>query len=260
MRGRNRTPKARGYPKRPETQRKGCGGYGRGRSVGAPNRVMGEPTRGAGPNPSVAVDHPGTRGGGGEGCSYEEQLVDEVRRWVRDQSKKGGRKGAGASAANKGPPRGFQPITKTFKGAFTRNRRCPRHDVHPPPPQALTIDTFPLGVRTDARDHPCVHACVDAGPTTPVPQMMFGFGDAEKPHHSSVELMEQLIIEHVALLASRCVEHDLEGNKSGGKLGAEELLFELRKDHKRFGRAMELLAMHEEIKEAKKSMDDPLKK
>mmetsp|Transcript_5323 Transcript_5323/g.13919 ORF Transcript_5323/g.13919 Transcript_5323/m.13919 type:complete len:91 (+) Transcript_5323:437-709(+) len=85
--------------------------------------------------------------------------------------------------------------------------------------------------------------------------MMYGFGDSQKPLQASMDLVESIVIEHVAALASRCVEREFANPK--GKLTAEDILFEIRKDSKKRSRCDELLRLHEEIKEAKKSYDKP---
>jgi transcription initiation factor TFIID subunit 13 len=90
--------------------------------------------------------------------------------------------------------------------------------------------------------------------TRELKMMMFGFGDSENPLNASVELMDDLVTEYITEMTCKAMRV---ANKRG-KLQTEDLVFLIRKDRKKFARAAELLRMNDEIKKARRMLDDDL--
>ena len=92
-----------------------------------------------------------------------------------------------------------------------------------------------------------------------LPQMMYGFGDAKEPLLESIDCLESLVFERMAVLVARCVENGTASaaNQDKVKISAEDLLFEIRKDKRKHNRCQELLRLNEEIKQAKKQYEKP---
>jgi len=81
-----------------------------------------------------------------------------------------------------------------------------------------------------------------------LPQMMFGFGDVQDPDPKTVELVQDLVFEFMEEMTYKAQEV----SAKPGKLQTEDLIFAIRKDNKKNARAVELLAMNEELKQARK--------
>jgi transcription initiation factor TFIID subunit 13 len=93
--------------------------------------------------------------------------------------------------------------------------------------------------------------------------MMFGFGDDRHPQTETVELLEDMVIDYVRQLlqkAQEVSEHRELGSKKAGKAKVRDrdLLFVLRKDRRRYERAVELLEVWKEVKAARSSGDATL--
>mmetsp|Transcript_22774 Transcript_22774/g.54520 ORF Transcript_22774/g.54520 Transcript_22774/m.54520 type:complete len:144 (+) Transcript_22774:164-595(+) len=82
--------------------------------------------------------------------------------------------------------------------------------------------------------------------------MMYGFGDSEHPLQRTVDLVEDILIEYITEFVHTAMDH---ASKTG-KVQKEDLLFQIRKDPRKFNRAMELLMMDERIKEARRCIED----
>merc|ERR1712228_904236 len=90
--------------------------------------------------------------------------------------------------------------------------------------------------------------------------MMFGFGDSSAPLTQSVQLMEDMVTDYLQQLlhkASEACEHRQRLQRRGAdstnapKVREKDLLFVLRKDHRRLRRVQELLEVYEDQKEAR---------
>ncbi|XP_010522819.1 PREDICTED: transcription initiation factor TFIID subunit 13 [Tarenaya hassleriana] len=81
--------------------------------------------------------------------------------------------------------------------------------------------------------------------------MMYGFGDDPNPLPESVALVEDIVVEYVTDLTHKA--QDI-GSKRG-KLLVDDFLYLIRKDLPKLNRCRELLAMQEELKQARKAFD-----
>ncbi|KAL2934835.1 Transcription initiation factor TFIID subunit 13 [Bienertia sinuspersici] len=81
--------------------------------------------------------------------------------------------------------------------------------------------------------------------------MMYGYGDDQNPLPESVALVEDIVVEYVTDLVHKA--QDVASKR--GKLLTEDFLFLIRKDLPKLNRATELLAMNEELKQARKAFD-----
>eukprot|EP00884_Botryococcus_braunii_P016965 jgi/Botrbrau1/3952/Bobra.0365s0027.1 len=82
-----------------------------------------------------------------------------------------------------------------------------------------------------------------------LPMMMYGYGDAETPYEETVELVEDILVEYIVSLMMKATEV---ASGPNGKILVDDILFLLRKDTRKYARAMELLEMNEVITKAKK--------
>jgi len=84
--------------------------------------------------------------------------------------------------------------------------------------------------------------------------MMYGFGDVKEPRDESVQVLQEIALEYIdgmSLLASSI--------STDTTLKAEDIVFAIRKDQKKFGRAVELLAADQNIKATRKQFAAPFK-
>ncbi|XP_021768781.1 transcription initiation factor TFIID subunit 13-like [Chenopodium quinoa] len=81
--------------------------------------------------------------------------------------------------------------------------------------------------------------------------MMYGYGDDQNQLPESVALVEDIVVEYVTDLAHKA--QDVASKR--GRLMIEDFLFIIRKDYPKLNRATELLAMNEELKQARKAFD-----
>ncbi|XP_074306238.1 transcription initiation factor TFIID subunit 13-like [Silene latifolia] len=81
--------------------------------------------------------------------------------------------------------------------------------------------------------------------------MMYGYGDDRNPLPETVALVEDIVVEYVTDLVHKA--QDIATKR--GKLLTEDFLFLIRKDMPKLNRCTELLAMNEELKEARKAFE-----
>ncbi|XP_013681499.2 transcription initiation factor TFIID subunit 13 isoform X3 [Brassica napus] len=81
--------------------------------------------------------------------------------------------------------------------------------------------------------------------------MMYGFGDEQNPLPETVALVEDIVVEYVTDLTHKAQEI---GTKRG-RLLVDDFLYLIRKDLPKLNRCRELLAMQEELKQARKAFD-----
>jgi transcription initiation factor TFIID subunit 13 len=81
--------------------------------------------------------------------------------------------------------------------------------------------------------------------------MMYGFGDAPQTLPSTVDLMEEMVLEYIMGITQRA--GDL--GRKRGRFRTEDLIFLVRKDPKRYARIEELLYMNEELKRARRAFE-----
>ncbi|KMT09938.1 hypothetical protein BVRB_5g121550 [Beta vulgaris subsp. vulgaris] len=81
--------------------------------------------------------------------------------------------------------------------------------------------------------------------------MMYGYGDDQNPLPESVALVEDIVVEYVTDLVYKA--QDVASKR--GKLLTEDFMFLIRKDLPKLNRCTELLAMNEELKQARKAFD-----
>lgn len=103
---------------------------------------------------------------------------------------------------------------------------------------------------------------------------MYGFGDDQNPYTESVDLLEDLVIEFITETTHRyfffifiyfiCA---LQMNEflylirameigRTGRVQVEDIVFLVRKDHRKYARVKDLLTMNEELKRARKAFDE----
>ncbi|CAK0780214.1 hypothetical protein CVIRNUC_004972 [Coccomyxa viridis] len=87
-----------------------------------------------------------------------------------------------------------------------------------------------------------------------LPTMMYGYGDTRNHYQATVDLVEDITIEYATALTQSAMDRTSTGK--AGKLQAEDVLFVVRKDPKKFARGMQLLQLNEEIKSAKKVFEE----
>ena len=83
--------------------------------------------------------------------------------------------------------------------------------------------------------------------------MMYGFGDCEAPLPETVALVESIVIDYVTDLVHRA---SALARKRGARVAKEDVMHILRRDPRKYGRALELLQLHADIEAAKKSATD----
>ena len=81
--------------------------------------------------------------------------------------------------------------------------------------------------------------------------MMYGFGDAPQTLPSTVDLMEEMVLEYIVGITQRAGEL----GRKRGRFRTEDLIFLVRKDPKRYARIEELLYMNEELKRARRAFE-----
>ncbi|KJE93393.1 hypothetical protein CAOG_04186 [Capsaspora owczarzaki ATCC 30864] len=82
--------------------------------------------------------------------------------------------------------------------------------------------------------------------------MMYGFGDSVDPQPESADLLEDVVLEYIGDL---CKKASVLAS-SRGQLQTEDFINIIRRDPKKYGRVRELLVMHEEIKRARRAVDE----
>lgn len=82
--------------------------------------------------------------------------------------------------------------------------------------------------------------------------MMYGFGDAAVPVQATVDLVEDTLVEYIRDVVFKAMDNSLQH----GKIALEDILHLVRKDNRKFHRVRELLYMNEELKKARKGLED----
>jgi len=82
---------------------------------------------------------------------------------------------------------------------------------------------------------------------------LYGFGDAKNPYKETVELVEKLVVDYI----TETTQAALDIGKPN-KITLEDITYVIRKDKRKATRAKELLHLNEEIKRARKGIDDAL--
>eukprot|EP01127_Copromyxa_protea_P005471 TRINITY_DN1539_c0_g1_i2.p1 TRINITY_DN1539_c0_g1~~TRINITY_DN1539_c0_g1_i2.p1 ORF type:complete len:102 (-),score=24.18 TRINITY_DN1539_c0_g1_i2:141-446(-) len=80
-----------------------------------------------------------------------------------------------------------------------------------------------------------------------LPKMMYGFGDVEHPDPESVALLEEITVEYITAVTRKAATV---GSKKGS-LQPEDIVYVVRKDPKKYARAIELLKVNDEVKRMK---------
>lgn len=81
--------------------------------------------------------------------------------------------------------------------------------------------------------------------------MMYGFGDDKNPYTESVDMLEDLVIQFIKETTLKAME-----TGRSGRVQVEDIIFLIRKDHKKYSRVKELLTMNEELRKARKAFDE----
>lgn len=94
--------------------------------------------------------------------------------------------------------------------------------------------------------------------------MMYGFGDDIQPLQETLDLVEDIVLGYANTLLHKAMDSAAMRGKlrrqgapgAGAAVGAEDILFLVRKDPKKYARAKELLIMDEEIRKARQVVED----
>ncbi|KAL9263727.1 Transcription initiation factor TFIID subunit 13-like protein [Drosera capensis] len=81
--------------------------------------------------------------------------------------------------------------------------------------------------------------------------MMYGYGDDPNPLPETVALVEDIVVEYVTDMVHKA--QDIASKR--GRLLTEDFLYLIRKDMPKLNRCQELLAMNEELKQARKAFE-----
>lgn len=87
--------------------------------------------------------------------------------------------------------------------------------------------------------------------TKEIRYMMYGFGDVKNPRHDTAELVEAYMLDYLRTLLTNTMNMA----KIKGKTKTEDLLWMLRHDRIKYTRVKDLLAINEELKNARKLVD-----
>ncbi|PSC70449.1 transcription initiation factor TFIID subunit 13-like [Micractinium conductrix] len=162
--------------------------------------------------------------------------------------KKATKKAGGAAAAKKaaGGGDGDVPPAKRAKAAETKaakaDAKTTKQEEEPAQPEAFNMKgqlTRDLAV------------------------MLYGFGDDLQPLPETLDLVEDVVLDYATTLLHKAMDSAAVRGKlrrpgapgAGAAVGPEDILFLVRKDHKKYARAKELLIMDEEIKKARQVAD-----
>ena len=81
--------------------------------------------------------------------------------------------------------------------------------------------------------------------------MIYGFGDDQNPYTDSVDIPEDLVIDFITEMT-----HKVMSIGRQARVQAEDIVFLIRKDPRKFARVKDLLTMNEELKCARKAFDE----
>ncbi|KCZ82426.1 hypothetical protein H312_00084 [Anncaliia algerae PRA339] len=84
-----------------------------------------------------------------------------------------------------------------------------------------------------------------------VASMMFGYGDAKTPRHDTTMAVHDYTLGYIKALLVKT--HNMA--KIKGKTKADDLMYYLKRDKKKYNRVKELLKISEEVKIARKLYD-----
>jgi len=80
--------------------------------------------------------------------------------------------------------------------------------------------------------------------------MMYGFGDSKHPLDATVSLVEDIVVEYITDLVHRAAHL---ARKRGARMSREDVMHVLRRDPRKYGRALHLLQTQSEQNEALRS-------
>ncbi|KAI9341440.1 transcription initiation factor IID, 18kD subunit-domain-containing protein [Obelidium mucronatum] len=90
--------------------------------------------------------------------------------------------------------------------------------------------------------------------TKEIRQIMYGYGDVLNPAEDTAEVMEDMLLMFMEDLCTKAVQ-----SSSNGRIKMTDLTYVLRKDPKKLGRVLELIALEKELNKARSSLgNDPL--
>ena len=88
--------------------------------------------------------------------------------------------------------------------------------------------------------------------TNDIRALLFGFGeDSDEVYKETIDLIEELVSDFVIKTAREAADIG-----RPGKISIDDLLYLIRNDSRKSSRAIQLVRMNEQIKEAKKQFDD----
>lgn len=80
---------------------------------------------------------------------------------------------------------------------------------------------------------------------------LYGFGDDKNPYQETVALVEELVIGYITDTTKQALDIG-----KPNKITLEDITYVIRKDKRKAIRAKELIYLNEEIKKARKGIDD----
>lgn len=80
---------------------------------------------------------------------------------------------------------------------------------------------------------------------------LYGFGDDPNPYTETVNLVEELVIQYITDITKAALEFG-----RPGKISLEDLAYVIRNDKRKATRAKELIYLDQEIKKARKGIED----
>jgi len=82
---------------------------------------------------------------------------------------------------------------------------------------------------------------------------LYGFGDDKNPYQETVALVEELVTDYITETTKAALEIG-----KPNKITLEDITYVIRKDKRKAIRAKELIYLNEEIKKARKGIDDTI--
>lgn len=81
--------------------------------------------------------------------------------------------------------------------------------------------------------------------------MLHGFGDHPSPYVETVDAVEDMAVQFVQEMTLKAMQVG-----KAGKVHAEDIIFLIRKDPKKYARVKDLLTMNEELKKARRAFEE----
>ena len=81
--------------------------------------------------------------------------------------------------------------------------------------------------------------------------MLHGFGDHPSPYVETVDAVEDMAVQFVQEMTLKAMQVG-----KPGKVHAEDIIFLIRKDAKKYARVKDLLTMNEELKKARRAFEE----